>query len=185
MKPIIDNMIEQIHSLEPKTRKLIIFSTAVALILAVAYSSLNTHVKTLVRKKISREQTLKELMVLRQRYQEASAEAQQLTNRMAAVTAGDNPATIIEQTGFVPKGSIQSKPLPRQERGSVVEEGADVTISGISLNEAVNLLQQIEHGPKPLSIKKGNIRARFNEPSKLDLTLQLALFRSSVNQEKR
>ncbi len=181
----IKELMEKFGSLEEKTRKILLVAIASVMALAVALSAINSHLSTLARKKLSREQTLKEMMVLRQRHQEATADAQRLSGRISAVAPADTPATIIEQSGIAPKGSIQSKPLPRQDRGNMVEEGAEITISGLSLNEAVNLLYRLEHGTKPLSVKKGIIRSRFNDPAKLDLTIQVSLFKPSGVQEKR
>lgn len=174
------NLQERFLSLTPETRRLLLYLTAAILVLLVAYSSLHSLLTGLGTRKQAREQTLKELLVLQQRYREASADAQRLTNRVASVAPGDTPALIVEQLGIVPRGGIQSKPLPRQELGSLIEEGAELTLSGLSLNETVNLLYRIEQGAKPLTIRKGLLRSRFNDPSRLDLTLQLALFRATT-----
>lgn len=172
---------ERFLSLAPETRRLLLYLTAAVLVLLTAYSSLHSHLSALAKKKQAREQTLKELLILQQRHREAAVDAQRLTNRVAAVTPGDTPALIVEQLGMVPRGGIQSKPLPRQEQGALVEEGAELTLSGLSLNETVNLLYRIEQGAKPLAIRKGLLRSRFNDPSRLDLTLQLALFRAATS----
>ena len=175
---------EWFSSIDERTRQSMLTIAAVVLVLLLAYSALHSHLAKLTRKKISREQTLLELLVLKQRHQEAVGGSQRLNNRMAAATAGDTPATIVEQTGLVPKGGIQSKPLPRQERGGFVEESAELTLSGLSLNETVNLLHRLEQGNKPLIIRKGLLRTRFNEPAKLDLTLQVGLLRTAGQQPR-
>jgi len=165
-------------SLDAGTRRLLMLLIAIVLLFLVGYSTLLSHLSHLGKVRSSREQILKELLMLRQQHKVASADAERLTNRMANVAANDSPASVVEQSGIVLKGGIQSKPLPRQDRGLVVEEGAEVTLSGLSLNETVNLLYRLEQGTKPLAIRKTVIRSRFNDPSKLDLTLQVALFRA-------
>ncbi len=172
-----DQIKERYDSLDPEARRLILIMIAVILLLLTIFSAVSGHIAMLEKRKIAREKTLKELLVLRQRHQEAAADTQRLTNRMAGVTEKDSPVTVIEQTGIVPKGGIQSKPLPRQDRDMLIEEGAEVTLSGLTLNETVNLLYRLEHGTKPVAIRKAVIRTRFSEPSKLDLTLHVALFR--------
>ncbi len=174
----LDQIKERYHSLDADARRLILILIALILLLLTLYSALSGHLAYLSKRKASREQTLQELLVLRQRYQEASADVQQLNNRMASVTTNDSPATIIEQSGIVPKAGVQSKPLPRQDKNSLIEEGAEITLSGLSLNDTVNLLHFLEYGSKPVAIRKAVIRSRFNDPSKLDLTLQIALFRA-------
>ena len=171
---------ERYHALDAATRRLILILTALLLLTLTLYSALSSHLAYLHKRKLSREQTLQELLVLRQRYQEAAADAQQLANRMASVTTTDSPVSIIEQSGIVPKTGVQSKPLPRQDRGALIEEGAEVTLSGLTLNDTVNLLHYLEYGSKPVAIRKALIRSRFNDPSKLDLTLQIALFRAAA-----
>jgi general secretion pathway protein M len=171
---------ERYHALDAATRRLILILVALLLLMLTLYSALSSHLAYLNKRKLSREHTLQELLVLRQRYQEAAADAQQLANRMASVTTSDSPASIIEQSGIIPKAGVQSKPLPRQDRGALIEEGAEVTLSGLTLNDTVNLLHYLEHGSKPVAIRKVAIRSRFNDPSKLDLTLQIALFRAAT-----
>lgn len=165
-------------SLDADTRRLIMILIAIALLFILGYSTLLNHLTQLGKVRNSREQILKELLVLRQQHKEAAADAERLTNRLASVAANDSPASVIEQSGIVLKGGIQSKPLPRQDRGLLVEEGAEVTLTGLSLNETVNLVYRLEQGTKPLAIRRAVLRSRFNDPAKLDLTLQVALFRA-------
>lgn len=170
---------DSLQSLSAEGRRNLLVVVAVILLLAVVYGSVSQHVTSLDRKKRGREQVLTELMQLRQRYQVASAESARLANRMAAVTATDTPASILEQTGLVPKGGLEMKPLPFKGEGAIREDGAVLTVSGIRLNETVNLLYQIEQGAKPLIIRKGLLRTRFNDPSRLDITLTATLLRSN------
>lgn len=163
--------------LTTETRRLIVFMAAILLLLLMGYVLIQGRLGQLDKVKNSREQTLKELLLLRQRYRDAASDAQRLTNRIASVTAEDSPASIVEQSGSSARASIQSKPLPRQEQGSLIEDGAELTLTGLSLNEVVNLLHRLEQGTKPVVIKKIAIRSRFSEPARLDLTLQMALFR--------
>jgi general secretion pathway protein M len=49
----------------------------------------------------------------------------------------------------------------------------------VTANEAVNLLHRLEKGSKPVVINKALIKSRFDDPSKLDLTLTIALLKSA------
>jgi general secretion pathway protein M len=175
-----DQLKERYQSLDSDARRLILIMVALLLLLLTLYSMLSGHLAYLSKRKASREQTLKELLVLRQRYQETAADSQRLNNRMATVAANESPVSIIEQSGIVPKAGVQSKPLPRQDKGTLIEEGAEITLSGLTLNDTANLLYFLEQGSKPVAIRKAVIRSRFNDPSKLDLTLQVALFRAAA-----
>lgn len=179
----VEQLKELYENLDDKTRKLALILTAATILLLLGYISLNGYLMQQNKVRASREQTLKELLVLHQRYLEVSRDAQRLSNRIASVTPDDSPVSVIEQTGLVPKGGIQSKPLPRKDLGALMEEGAEITLSGLSLNETVNLLYRLEQNPKPVAVRKAVLRARFNEPSKLDLVLQIALMKKTL-QEK-
>ncbi|MGB4598974.1 MAG: hypothetical protein WBI04_03260 [Trichlorobacter sp.] len=181
---LLTNLRDQYAALDEGARKLIMIASAVVLLLLLGFSAMTRHVARLGVVQASREQVLKELLLLQQRHQEASAGAQRLTNRMTSVTPNDSPATIVEQTGMVPKGSMQSKPLPRKERGALIEDGAEVTLSGLSLNETVNLLYRLEQGSKPVTVSKASIRSRFGDPAKLDLVLQIELLRPAAQGQR-
>lgn len=181
---LLKNLRDQYAAFDEGTRKLIAIASAVALLLLIGFSAMTRHVAHLGVVQASREQMLKELLLLQQRYQEASAGAQRLTNRMVNVTPNDSPATVVEQTGIVPRGSVQSKPLPRKERGALIEDGAEVTLNGLSLNETVNLLYRLEQGLKPVTVSKASIRSRFGDPTKLDLVLQVELLRTATQGQR-
>ena len=177
---LLTKLRDQYVALDEGDRKLIKIASAIALLVLIAFSAMTRHVAHLNVVQASREQILMELLPLQQRYQEASAGAQRLTNRMTSVTPNDSPATIVEQTGIVPMGSMQSKPLPRKERGALIEDGAEVTLNGLSLNETVNLLYRLEQGSKPVTVSKAAIRSRFGDPTKLDVVLQVELIRAAT-----
>ena len=118
-----------------------------------------------------------------QRYQEASAGAQKLANRMAATRSDDSPAKIIDEIGIKGKGS-QVKQVKGETRPGYVEDAAEARIDGLSANEAVNLIYRLEKGTKPVIIKKALIKTRFDDPSRLDLTLTIALLKPAPQGQK-
>jgi general secretion pathway protein M len=156
---------------------------AAVLLLAICYSALNGRIALLTRKRAARESDVAEMLVLKQRYQEANAVAQKLANRMAALQPDDSPARIIEETGIKGKTS-QSKALKSEDRGSYLEDTAEVKIEGLTANETVNLLYKLEKGNKPVVIKKALLKTRFDDPSKLDVTMTIALLKPSAQGRK-
>jgi general secretion pathway protein M len=140
--------------------------------LAVLYSLAQDRVERLAKRRIARESTLTEMLSLRQRYRESQAGAQRLTNRLAAVKADDTPARIIEEIGIKGK-NLQVRSLPAIEGADV----AEVRLDGITANEAVNLLHRLEKGTRPVVIRKSLLKTRFDDPSRLDLTLTIALLK--------
>jgi general secretion pathway protein M len=102
---------------------------------------------------------------------------------MASLRPDDSPAKIIEETGIKGK-SVKITPLKGEDRPGFIEDAADIRIEGLTLNEAVNLLYRLEKGSRPLVIKKSNLKVRFDDPSRSDLTLILALLKPAPGQAK-
>jgi general secretion pathway protein M len=116
------------------------------------------------------------MMRLKVRYQSASVGAQRLSNRLMATRPDDSPAKVIEEIGIKGRGS-QIKPVKGDEIPGYVEDAADVKIEALSANEAVNLIYRLEKGTRPVTVKKALIRQRFDDPSRLDLSLTIALIK--------
>lgn len=150
---------------------------------AVAWSALSGRVQALETKRAARESVLKELLPLRMAYLSAKQSSQQLSGRMSMLRPDDSPAKIIEDTGIKGK-SVKITPLKGEERNGFTEDAADIRIEGLTLNEAVNLIYRLEKGSRPLIIKKCNLKVRFDDPSRCDLALVLALLKPAPGQAK-
>jgi general secretion pathway protein M len=174
---------EYFYRADSKTRIRWGAGLACLLLLAIIVTGLNGRVALLSKKRSAREADLAEMMVLKQRYQEANAVAQKLANRMAATRADDSPAKIIDEIGIKGKGS-QFKQIKGESRSGYIEDAAEARIEGLSANEAVNLIYRLEKGAKPIIIKKALIKTRFDDPSKLDLTLTIALLKPAPQGQK-
>ncbi|UFS71602.1 general secretion pathway protein GspM [Geomonas sp. RF6] len=172
MKQITDLL----QRMDRTTRLTLGIALAVALVAAIGLSALNGRIKTLEKKRVSREADLKEMMTLKVRYLEASAVSQRLSNRLAATKADDSPAKIVEEIGIKGKGS-QVKPVKGEEIPGYVEDAAEVKIEGLTSNEAVNLLYRLEKGTRPVAVKKALIKQRFDDQSKVDVGLTVALIK--------
>jgi general secretion pathway protein M len=169
-------LMENVNRLDSRTRVRWGIGLACLLLLAILLTALNGRVALLAKKRTIREADLAEMMVLKHRFQEANTVSQQLTNRMAATRADDSPAKIIDEIGIKGKGS-QFKQIKGESRSGYVEDAVEARIDGLSANEAVNLIYRLENGPKPVIIKKALIKTRFDDPTKLDLTLSIALLK--------
>lgn len=156
---------------------------AALLFLAILYSTLHDQIKKLELRRLSREASLKEMLLLKQRYREADSGAQKLANRLAAVTPEDSPAKLFEEIGIKGKSS-QIKPLKGEDHPGYLEDAAEIRVEGLSANELVNLLHRLEKGAKPVIIKRANLKTRYDDPTKLDITLTVALLKPAP-QEKR
>lgn len=168
---------EWYHRMDSRDRLRVGVGIAAILLMAIAFSAANDRIDRLGKKLASREAEIAEMMVLKQRYLESRDISQMLANRLAAVKPDDSPARIIEETGIKGKGT-QIRTVKGEERGGYLEDAAEVKIDGLTANEAVNLLFKLEHGSRPVVIKRAALKTRFDDPARLDLTLTMALLRT-------
>ncbi|MFA7404372.1 MAG: hypothetical protein WC007_10275 [Pelobacteraceae bacterium] len=171
------------QDLDGRTRLWLGYALIVLLAVAVGWSALSAKVQALEKKRASRESVLKELLPLKAAYMSARRSSDQLSGRMASLLPDDSPAKIIEEIGIKGK-SVKIVPVKGEDRSGFVEDAADIRIEGVTLNEAINLLYRLEKGSRPLVIKKCNLRVRFDDPSRCDLSLILALLKPAPGQVK-
>ena len=169
-------IISALQGIDSRTRQRIGMALALLLLILVALSALNSRISVLERKRTAREADIAEMMRLKLRHQEANIGAQRLANRLLATKADDSPARIIEEIGINGRNS-QIKPVKGEEIPGYVEDAADVRMEGLSANEAVNLIYRLEKGARPVTVKKALIKQRFDDPSRLDLSLTIALIK--------
>ena len=180
---LLDFLSEHYRQMESRTRLRWGIGLALLLILALLYSAADKRVAFLLKKRTAREADVAEMLVLKQRFREASVDAQKLANRMTATRPDDSPAKIIDEIGIKGKSS-QIRPLKGEERGGVIEDAAEVKLEGLSANEAINLVYRLEKGNKPVVLKKALLKTRFDDPAKLDLTLTVALLKPAPQGQK-
>lgn len=171
--------IEQLKNLDKRTRLLLGAGTAAVLLLAILLSALNSRTALLARKRTSREADLVQMMNLKQRFLSVRAMSMRFGNRLAAVRADDSPAKVVEEIGIKGKAS-QVTPLKGEQHGEFMEETAEVKLEALTGNEAVNLIYRLANGTRPVIIKKAHFKTRFDDPSRLDLTLIIALLKPAA-----
>lgn len=171
------------QDLDSRTRLWCGYALIVLLAAAVGWSALAARVQALEKKRASREAVLKELLPLKVTYLSARRSSDQLSGRMASLRPDDSPAKIIEDTAIKGK-TIKIVPLKGEDRSGFSEDAADIRIEGLTLNEAINLIYRLEKGSRPLVIKKSNLRTRFDDPTRCDLSLILALLKPAPGQAK-
>lgn len=174
---------EWYHCLSSRDRLRLGIGIALLLFLAILLSTANDRIGRLRKKLAAREGEVAEMLILKQRYQEASAATQKLTNRLSATRPDDSPAKLIEEIGIKGKAS-QIKPVKGEEGNGFVEDATEVRLEGLSANEAINLLYRLEKGTKPVVIKKALLKTRFDDPARLDLTLTIALLKPAPTKGK-
>jgi general secretion pathway protein M len=143
---------------------------------ALGWSALAAKTSELERRRTAREAVLKELLPLKAAYRSARLSTDQLAGRMAVLRPDDTPARLIEEIGIKGKG-IKIVPLKGEERNGTLEDIADVRIDGVTANEMLNLLYRLEKGSRPVAVKKANMRVRFDDPTRFDLVMTVALLK--------
>lgn len=180
-------LLEQIptiwNDLDRQTRLRAGYVLIALLAAGVAWSALAGKVAGVEQKLKAREAVLKELLPLKVSYRAAKQSSDLLNGRMAMLRPDDSPARIIEEIGIRGKG-VKISPLKGEERSGMIEDAADVRVDGLTFNEAVNLIYRLEKGSRPLLIKKSSLRVRFDDPSRCDLTMTLALLKPAVGRPR-
>lgn len=164
------------RSLDSRSRLWSGYALIALLAVILGWSALATKTAALERKRAAREAVLKELLPLKVAYHSARMNADQLVGRMATLRPDDTPARIIEETGIRGKG-VKIMPLKGEERSGAIEDAADVRIEGLTANEMINLIYRLEKGSRPMTVKKANLRVRFDDPARFDLAMTIALLK--------
>ncbi len=150
---------------------------------ALGWSALAGKVAMLEKKRKAREAVVKELLPLKVAYLSARKSSDQLAGRMASLRPDDTLAKVVEEIGIKGKG-VKIAPLKGDERSGIIEDAADVRFEGLTINEAINLVYRLEKGSRPLVMKKCNLKIRFDDPSRCDMAMILALLKPAPGPAK-
>lgn len=175
--------VERWRALDSRVRLWAGYGLIALLAISLLWTALAERTAALERKRAARESVLKELMSLKAAYRTAKQSADMLAGRMASLSPDDSPARVIEEIGIKGKG-LKIAPLKGEERVGIIEDAAEVRVEGLPFNEAVNLLYRLEKGSRPLVLKKANLRVRFDDPSRCDLVLTVALLKPAPGQAR-
>lgn len=180
---LLETMSDMWRRIDSRTRVWCGYALIALLLAALGWSALAGRVASLEKKRKARETVVKELLPLKVAYRAAKLASDQMAGRMSTLRPDDTPAKIVEEIGIKGKG-VKISPLKGEERSGFVEDVADVRLEGVTLNEAINLLYRLEKGSRPLLIKKCNLRIRFDDPSRCDVAMILALIKPAPGQAR-
>jgi general secretion pathway protein M len=172
----ITPLIERLQNLDSRSRLFLGIGIALLLLVAILLSAANGRIAALSRKRQARESDLVQMMTLKQRWFAARMFSQRFSNRLASARSDDSPAKVIEDIGIKGKSS-RITPGKGEQNGQFVEDTAEVKIDALTANEAVNLVYRLENGSRPVIIKRALFKTRFDDPSKIDVTLNIALLK--------
>jgi len=180
---IVANLVETWRDLDRRSRLWCGYALIVLLSVALGWSALAVRTAGLERKRAAREAVLRELLPLKVAYRSAKTASDRQADRMASLQPDDSLGRIIEETGIRGRG-VKIVPLKGEERNGFIEDTADIRIEGLTANEMINLVYRLEKGSRPVSLKKVNLRVRFDDPSRFDLAMTTALIRPAPGQAK-
>ncbi len=169
-------LIEWLRNLDSRTRLYLGIGVSLLLLFAIVLTAVNGRIAALSRKRLSREADLVQMLTLRQQWLSARMLSQRFSNRLASAHADDSPAKVIEEIGIKGKSS-RITPGKGEQNGQFVEDTAEVKLEGLTANEAINLVYRLENGTRPVLVKRALFKTRFDDPSRLDLTMTIALLK--------
>lgn len=124
------------------------------------------------RTKSLREQE-RDVIAFRQEYEMLKARVERMEGRRG-LTVVKGIASAVDEL-FVPLGlrdKVRSvKPVGGDSKD---EERAEVSVTALTTNEAVNVFHSLDRTPMPLVAKRVSMKASFEQPERLNLTLTLA-----------
>jgi len=178
---IINDVLNHWRQLDRHHRLRLGYFLIALLATAIAWNTLDDKTKQLERKRAVRESDLNELLQLRSSYRRAKISTDSLTSRMSMARSDNSPAAILEEIGLKGK-NVRVSSLKSEERNGYLEDMADAKIDGLTANEAINLLYQLENKNRPIALKKAHLRVRFDDPSRFDLTITMVLLKPLPDQ---
>lgn len=122
---------------------------------------------------------LKEMTVLSSEYKTIS-ERISIIERRSAIARIDGVAQAIDSitSSIGIRGKVKSIRAagPREIKGEMTEDSAEVQMEKISMNELVNLFYSIDNAPMMLAIRQALMKKSFENPELLDIKITIALF---------
>lgn len=119
------------------------------------------------------------------RLQESLREYRQLENRLRQIGSGQDAgnATLIaavesatQQIGARSQ-LLYVRPQPDKVRDDLIEEGVEIKLERLLLNQLVELLYQFEAAKQRLNVSQLRVRTRFDNPEQLDMVMTLSRFK--------
>ena len=161
-----------------KDRKFLFVMSGVAVIALIVFFSLD--LVSTQRKELARlRDQHREMLLLKADFLSLSKRIQAVETRKGLARV-EGIAQAVDEI-FVPLGlkdRVKSvKTTGTKETRDGFEEGADIFIEKVSMNEMVNIFYRIDHAPMVLTVRKATVKKSFETPDRLNISLALSLFR--------
>jgi predicted Holliday junction resolvase-like endonuclease len=127
----------------------------------------------------ARQRDLRDVLRLYQDFEQIKKE---VNKNETAIRANRNLSLLSELSAITEKleikqgiESMTSKAKPKNE--FYQEESVEVRLQKINTEELARLLYEIEYSPKVLRVRKLHVESRFDDPSLLNVVLEVAMFK--------
>lgn len=115
---------------------------------------------------------------MKQEYLKERASIAPFEKRLFLPHSKETPGTAIEEIGKqigIKDNIISFKPVEEKSEKGYVQQGVEVKIDGINLNQIANLLYRTENYRNLVLVKEFLMKAHFNNPDIFDITMQVVL----------
>jgi general secretion pathway protein M len=170
--------------LAPRERMLTQVAGGVTLLVLLYFMvSWFQNAKADLRLKIAaKERQLDEIQELRRTYLQLKAQAESVTSNYTNRPQNFSLFSFLDGVGTktVSREKILAmSPSSKTVGDQYVEESVEMRLSGVSLNQVVGLLYEVENAPTPLLVSRLQMKKRFNDPYNFDVTLVVSSVKSA------
>lgn len=143
------------------------------------YSSYQQSLEKIERKTSAAHSELRLLQESLQKYRVLNAKFKKSGQQGAVANKQNLIATVENATQKVGARSqlLYVRPQPDKAREDLVEEGVEIRLEKLQLQQLVELLYQFETAQQMLKISQLRVRPRFDDPAQLDTVMTLSRFR--------
>lgn len=116
--------------------------------------------------------------VMREEYLQERMKIVPLEKRLFLALSQESPGAVVEGIGGqigIKKNIVAFKPVEEKIEKGYIQNGVEIKIEGITLNQIANLVYRIGNYKNLLIIKEFRIKAQFNNPELFDMTMRITL----------
>lgn len=154
-------------------------ATALVLFFQFGLSPARARLKTLDRLVVQQERDVQEMKAVRETYLARKAVMEELNNSLSRRGKDFAILSFLEDLAIkagVKSNIIYMKPALSTAGELYRESSVEMKLEGITLQQLLQYLYQIEHAPQLLRVRRLHIRPRFANPDILDITFQVSTF---------
>lgn len=160
-------------------RKVILGKGVLLLVVALIFMAVTgIMVERTARRALARKAEAARFFTLLDDYLAERAGIEPVEKRLLQPRSKDSVAAVIEEIGNATgvKSKINSlKPFEEKGEKGYSKAGTEVRLDGLTLNELVNFIYKADNYGNLLLIRDFNMKARFDNPELLDVTMQIVM----------